>query len=86
MSKKANEYLDKFLTLSKPIKNESKSQIVPVLMQRDGLSQEQAEAKVQKARAKLQKMLTRKNPPEDLYDTFMSNEFGLEPDYIDELL
>lgn len=58
--------------------------IVKVLMKRDGLTLEEAKAQVDEAREDL---LTRLEQGEDVDDAdFMSEWFGLEPDYIMELI
>jgi hypothetical protein len=52
--------------------------IVEILMRRDGLSKQEAELSVQEAR---QRVTEGEDPEEVLQD-----EFGLEPDYIFDLL
>jgi hypothetical protein len=56
----------------------AKSQILTVLMQRDGYTREEAEVVLQEARQQVQDGA---DPEELLYE-----EFGLEPDYIWELI
>lgn len=56
--------------------------IKDVLMTRDGMSPEDAEELVQLAREDLQDRLAEGELPEDICEEW----FGLEPDYIDELL
>jgi hypothetical protein len=52
--------------------------IVPALMQRDGISQADAEALVEDARARV---MAGEDPEEILLD-----DFGLEPDFIFDLI
>lgn len=56
--------------------------IKEVLMKRDGLSEEEAEARIEEAQEELQMRLARGDMPFDLCQEF----FGLEPDYLEELL
>lgn len=52
--------------------------LIQVLMKRDGLSDKEAKEQVREAR---QRVLEGEDPEEVLYE-----EFGLEPDYVMELL
>ena len=54
------------------------SELTNVLMERDGLTKEEAFEQVRQARARIHKG----ESPEDI----LSDEFGLEPDYIFDLL
>jgi len=56
--------------------------ITRVLMKRDGLTEEEAEEQVEEARKKLIARLDRGEMPYDICEEF----FGLEPDYLDELI
>jgi hypothetical protein len=55
-----------------------------VLMQRDGLTSEQADERIKEASEDLQNRL--EDEDEELPFDFMGEEFGLEPDYLMELL
>lgn len=58
--------------------------LIRILMKRDGLTLEEAKAQVDEAREDL---LARLEQGEDVDDAdFMSEWFGLEPDYIMELI
>lgn len=58
--------------------------LIRILMKRDGLTLEEAKAQVDEAREDL---FTRLEQGEDVDDAdFMSEWFGLEPDYIMELI
>ena len=52
--------------------------IVKILMERDGLTQREAEQEVKEARVRVR---NGEDPEEILYD-----EFGLEPDYVFDLM
>lgn len=56
--------------------------IKKVLMQRDGLSEAKANALIARARKDLQKRLAKGEMPDDICEEW----FGLEPDYIFELM
>ena len=56
--------------------------IKDVLMERDGLSSEEAEDLLEEAREELHERLENGDDPSDLCEEF----FGLEPDYLDDLL
>jgi len=56
-----------------------------VIMQRDDISCEEAEERIEQFRIGMDGILNRGGSLEDLED-LMSNEFGLEPDYIEEFL
>jgi hypothetical protein len=56
--------------------------IVDVLMRRDGLSREEAEDEVQNAREELMDRLADGDDPYDICQEL----FGLEPDYLMELI
>lgn len=56
--------------------------IKEVLMERDGLSAEEAEDLIKEAREDFMKRLDDGESPEDICEEW----FGLEPDYIDDLL
>ena len=56
--------------------------IKSVLMERDGLTEEEAEDEVREARTELHNRLNEGKMPFDL----MEELFGLEPDYLDELI
>lgn len=53
-----------------------------VLMKRDGLSSEEADAQIKEAREELLQRIKDGDCPMDICEEF----FGLEPDYLDELL
>jgi len=55
------------------------------IMRRDDISCEEAEERVEEFRLGMSSILNRGGSLEDLED-LMSNEFGLEPDYIEEFL
>jgi len=56
--------------------------IADILVRRDGLSREQAEARVRKAQKKFNRLLENGEEPYD----FCYDEFGLEPDYLDQFI
>ena len=56
--------------------------IAEILMKRDGYTREEAQDQVSEARDEMYSMLSRGENPEDICEMW----FGLEPDYIDELL
>ncbi len=56
--------------------------IMEVLMRRDGMSRKEAMALIQAARTDLRKRLEKNEYPEDICEEW----FGLEPDYILDLL
>ena len=56
--------------------------IVEVLMKRDGMTKEDAEELVQQAKEDMQKRFALGEMPDDICEEW----FGLEPDYIMELL
>lgn len=56
--------------------------IATVLMERDGMTQQEADAEVEAAREDLHERLAEGGMPFDI----CSEWFGLEPDYIDELI
>ncbi len=56
--------------------------IANVLMRRDGRTQEQADREVDYARKTLYGMLEEGKDPSDICEEL----FGLEPDYLDELI
>jgi hypothetical protein len=56
--------------------------LVNVLMKRDGLSKEEAEHQVEEAREILFERLDEGEMPYDICEEL----FGLEPDYLDELI
>jgi hypothetical protein len=56
--------------------------IVSILMKRDGLSKQEAEQMVREARKDLQMRLGNGEMPFDICE----EHFGLEPDYIDQLM
>ena len=56
--------------------------IADVLMERDGLTREQAEQRVKEARRLLMAQVSNGEYPFD----FCYEEFGLEPDYLEELI
>ena len=58
--------------------------IKQVLMRRDGLTAEEAEACIEEAREQLQEYL--ENGEMDFAEDICQEMFGLEPDYIMELL
>lgn len=58
------------------------NRIAQVLIERDGLTAEQARAEVASARKALWDALSN---GDDIYD-FCQDEFGLEPDYLEELI
>lgn len=53
-----------------------------VLMKRDGLSEQEADKRVALAKQRLHEEIIKGNMPFD----FCEEEFGLEPDYLEELL
>ena len=58
--------------------------IVKVLMERDGLDKQEAEERVEEAREALESYIASGNLMDA--EEVCSEYFGLEPDYIDELL
>ena len=56
--------------------------IMTVLMKRDGMTEEEARQEVEDAREELQELIEAGECPYD----FCQDRFGLEPDYLDELL
>lgn len=56
--------------------------IKKVLMERDGMTSDEADADIAAARSALHERLTEGEMPYDI----CSDWFGLEPDYIDELM
>ena len=56
--------------------------IEQVLMERDGLTEEEAEKQVSEAREHFMERLADGDMPFD----FCEEEFGLEPDYLEELI
>lgn len=58
--------------------------IKEVLMKRDGLTEEEAEDRIEDARDKLHDLLAKGR--EDLAYEICADHFGLEPDYLDELI
>lgn len=56
--------------------------IADILVRRDGLSKQEADKRVKEARLELLKRVEEGEMPMD----FCEEEFGLEPDYLDELL
>lgn len=58
------------------------SQIVQILMRRDGMSQQEAEDLLQEAKQDLHERLAQGEQPYDICEEW----FGLEPDYIMELI
>lgn len=59
--------------------------IVKTLMKRDGISRSEAEALKRDAKAELEEILESGGGLEEAYD-ICYDYFGLEPDYLDELL
>lgn len=59
-----------------------RSSIVKVLMERDNLTEEEAIAQVEECKADLQDRLADGEMPYDICEEY----FGLEPDYLDELM
>ena len=57
----------------------SKNQIVEILISRDGMSRKEAEAELRRVRAEF-------DPTSDDPEEVLAYEFGLEPDYIMDLL
>lgn len=60
--------------------------IKDVLIKRDGYTSEEAELAVQEAKRELMDMIENDNFSFSDLDTFCEEHFGLEPDYMDELL
>lgn len=56
------------------------------LMERDGLSAEEAEDQIKEGARELNERIENGESMIDLYDDFLADEFGLEPDYWDEFL
>ena len=56
------------------------------LMKRDGISAEEAEEQIREGARELQERLDADEDLIELYDSFMAKEFGLEPDYMEDLL
>ena len=56
--------------------------IKSVLMERDGMSEEEAKSLIQEAREELFRMLYEGKDVHDICEEY----FGLEPDYLDELM
>lgn len=61
------------------------SRIADVLMERDGLTREEARQQVRDARREFYDMLADGADYDDIED-MMASEFGLEMDYIDDLI
>jgi hypothetical protein len=59
--------------------------IVETLMKRDGITRSEAEAIKRDAKAELEEILENGGGLEEAYD-ICYDHFGLEPDYLDELL
>jgi len=53
-----------------------------VLMERDGLTSKEADEQIEEAREELHRRIDEGETPFD----FMEDEFGLEPDYLEDLL
>ena len=66
----------------KPIK--PKNKIIEILMKRDGMSLEDATIHYKAAKAEINDAIA--NGDCDLVEDLMAEEFGLEPDYILDLL
>ena len=56
-----------------------KNEIIAVLMERDGLTRREAEQELRRVKAEF-------NPTVDDPEEILAEEFGLEPDYIFDLL
>jgi len=56
--------------------------IADILVKRDGLSIEQALSRVKRAQKKFNRLLENGEEPYD----FCHDEFGLEPDYLDQFI
>lgn len=56
--------------------------IVKTLMERDGLTEAEAKEQVEEARAEMNERLSQGEMPFDICEEF----FGLEPDYLEELV
>ena len=56
--------------------------IVSVLMKRDGLTKQEADKEVSRAKEELQSRIANGDMPFDLCEEM----FGLEPDYLEELM
>lgn len=56
--------------------------IKSILMKRDGLTESEAENRVEEAREEFFRMLSDGEDPSDICEDF----FGLEPDYLEEFL
>ena len=61
-----------------------RTSISEVLQERDGLTKEEADEQVHEARGRFKELLEEGNIME--LDDFCLDEFGLEPDYMDEFL
>ena len=61
------------------------NKIVEILMERDNMSQEEAEDLLDDAREEAQNVLEEDGSLEDIED-ILSSYFGLEPDYIFDLI
>jgi len=61
------------------------NKIVEILMERDNMSQEEAEDLLDDAREEAQNVLEKEGSLEDI-ETILLDYFGLEPDYIFELI
>jgi len=59
------------------------SELMKILMKRDGLTQEQAKQQIKEAKKNIREMV---NDPEFNLEEFMMEEFDLEPDYIFDLM
>ena len=59
--------------------------IIEVLMKRDGMSEEEAKDLIEEAKEELQEILEEEGSLEDAYD-ICEAYFGLEPDYLEDLL
>ena len=65
------------------------SQLKPLrqaLMERDGITADEAEQLVKEASAELRLRIEENDSMIDLMDSFCYEWFGLEPDYIEELI
>ena len=59
-----------------------RNSIVQVLMNRDGLTKEEAQDKFNECKAEMNERLANGEMPYDICEEF----FGLEPDYLDEMI
>lgn len=66
-------------------KNKNENEIVKVLVERDGYTKKEAQDRLKSARAEWYSMMDEGASYNDLED-FLATEFGLEPDYIFDLL